>query len=156
LKSLIKALSGKWSLAVKFEAGEGAPLTGAVTWRPGAGGFTLIEDERLPLPEGDAFLLGIIWWDNRSKSLQGMECNNQLPFTCDLKGALNDITISWDGKQFAISEWETHGGKKTLWHEIYSDITTTSFTQIGESQEPDGSKKRVFTIHGTKTGDAGD
>ena len=26
------------------------------------------------------------------------------PYTCVLKGALNDVTMSWDGKQFLIDE----------------------------------------------------
>ncbi len=91
----------------------------------------------------------------RTKSLQGMECNSQLPYTCDLKGALNDITMTWDGRQFAIEEQETHGGKKTLWHEVWSDITAASFTQTGESEEPDGSRTRLFTIHANRVSDSG-
>lgn len=159
LQSLSKALSGQWSLAVKFESTQGntsaGTLPGEETWRSGPGGFTLIEEERLPTSAGDVFLLGIIWRDNRTKRLQGMECNSQLPYTCDLKGALSDITMTWDGRQFAIAEQETHGGKKSLWHEVWSDITATSFTQTGESEEPDGSRKRLFTIHASRVSDSG-
>ena len=159
LQNLSKALSGKWSLAVKFESSpempNGARLQGEETWRSGPGGFTLIEEERLPTPAGDVFLLGIIWRDNRTKRLQGMECNSQLPYTCDLKGALRDITMTWDGRQFAIAEQETHGGKKSLWHEVWSDITATSFTQTGTSEEPDGNRKRLFTIHARRVSDSG-
>lgn len=158
LQGLIKALSGKWSLEVKFEPSakmpNGVTLSGEETWRSGPGGFTLLEDERLPTPEGDIFLLGIIWWDNRTQRLQGMECNNQFPFTCDLKSALNDITMTWDGRQFAIEEAETHNGKKTGWHEVWSDITAKSFTQTGEIEEPDGSRNRFFTIHAKKVGNS--
>lgn len=118
---------------------------------PGPGGYTLLEEERLPFPKGNGYLLGIIWWDETARSIHGMECNNQLPYTCDLKGALNDITISWDGKQFVINEEETHGNKKWLWHEVWSDISETSFTQTGDEQETDGHSKRVMTIHGTKS-----
>jgi hypothetical protein len=159
LRSLTNILSGKWSLEVKSEPSpgmtNGVTRSGEETWRAGPGGFTLIEDERLPTPAGDVFLLGIIWWDNRTKSFHGMECNSQLPYTCDLKGALNDITMNWDGKQFAIEEQETHNGKKTLWHEVWSDITATSFTQTGESEQPDGSRKMVFTIHAKRVSDSG-
>jgi ketosteroid isomerase-like protein len=158
LQSLIKALSGPWSLAVKFEPNpempDGLVATGEETWRAGPGGFTVLEEERLPTPAGDAFLLGIIWWDGKTNSLHGMGCNNQLPFTCDLKGGLNDITIGWDGKQFTVDEWETHDGKKSLWHEVWSDITPSSFTQSGEYGEPGGPRKRLFTIHATKNATA--
>jgi hypothetical protein len=97
----------------------------------------------LRMPDGEGFLLGVIWWNSTTKNLQGMECQNLLPFTCDLKGALNDITLSWDGKQFVIDEIETSSsGKKSMWHEVWSDITANSFTQSGES-----SGKRIFTMH---------
>jgi hypothetical protein len=158
LQSLIKALSGKWATEVRFEPNSEMPkgfsATGEETWRPGPGGFTLLEEEHDPTPAGDLFLLGVIWWDSKTNTLHGMECNNQLPYTCDLKGGLNDVTMSWDGKQFIINEWETHNGKKTLWREVWSEITPTSFTQTGESEEPGGARKRLFTVHATRVTDA--
>ena len=151
LQNLIKVLSGRWSLAVAFEGSSNTgEVKGEEAWRPGPGGFTFLEEERLPLPSGDTYLLGVIWWDNITKNFGGIECNNHLSFTCDLKGALNDITVTWDGKQFGIHEWETHGGKRMLWHEVWSDITATSFTQTGESEQPGGTRKRLFTIHATR------
>jgi hypothetical protein len=125
--------------------------TGEETWRAGPGGFTFLDEVHLPTPEGEVFLLGIIWWDGKTKSFHGMECNNQLPYTCDLKGALNDITMKWDGKEFTIDELETSpDGKKMMWHEVWSDITPTSFTQTGDMGEPGGPFNRFLTIHGTR------
>ena len=150
LASLIKALSGRWSLQVKFEPSSEMPnglaTTGEETWHPAIGGLTFLEEERVSTPAGDLSLLGVMWWDAKAMSLHGMECNNQLPYTCDLKGALNDITMAWDGKQFAINESETHNNKKTVWHEVWSDITPTSYTQTGEIEVPGGATTRVFTI----------
>jgi hypothetical protein len=155
IQSLIKALSGKWSVSVKFEPNAAMPNgvngTGEETWRAGPGGFTFLDEEHLPTPAGDVFLLGIIWWDGKTKSFHGMECNNQLPYTCDLNGALNDVTMKWDGKEFTIDELETSpDGKKTIWHEVWSDITPTSFTQTGDMGVPGGPFSRVMTIHGTR------
>jgi hypothetical protein len=154
IESLIKALTGEWSLSVKFEPSVSAPNglinTGEETWRPGPGGFTLLEEEHLQMSKADVFLLGIIWWNSLAKNFQGMECQNLLPYTCDVKGSLTDITMTWDGKQFIIDELETHNNKKTTWHEVWSDITPTSFTQTGESSEPGGPRKRLFTIHATR------
>jgi hypothetical protein len=152
LQSLTKALSGEWSLSVKFETDASLPNgvvnTGEETWRAGPGGYTLLEEEHLRPPQGDAFLLGIIWWNKTTKTLQGMECQNLLPYTCDVKGAQNDITMSWDGKQFTIDEIETSNtGKKSIWHEVWSDITPISFTQTGEYGEPGAPRTRLFTIH---------
>jgi hypothetical protein len=155
IASLTKALTGGWSLSVKFEPNSSAPNglvnTGEEIWRPGPGGFTLLEEEHLRMPEGDLFLLGIVWWNTATKSLHGMECQNLLPYTCDVKGAQNDITMSWDGKEFVIHEMETSkSGKKSVWHEVWSEITPNSFTQIGEYGDPGGPRKRLFTIHATR------
>jgi len=155
LQSLTKALSGEWSLSVKLEpstsARNGLTNTGEESWRPGPGGFTLLEEEHLRMPENDVFLLGIVWWNTTTKSLHGMECQNLLPYTCDVKGAQNDITMNWDNKQFVIDEMETSkSGKKSVWHEVWSDITPNSFTQTGEYGDPGGPRKRLFTIHATR------
>ena len=155
LQSLIKALSGKWHLNVKFEPmggmQKGITGIGEESWRGGPGAFTIIEEEHIPTtPFGQLYLLGVIWWDSKAKKFQGMECNNNLPFTCDLKGALTDITITWDEKTLTLDEIETHNGKKTVWHEAWSKITPTSFTQTGSVTQPDGSTANFMTIQGTK------
>jgi hypothetical protein len=154
LRSLINALSGKWHLRVKFQpSGEmpsGFTGIGEETWHAGPGGVTFIEEEQIPTPAGQGYLLGIIWWDSKLKSLKGMECNNQLPSTCDLQGALTDITIKWDEKSFEIEEIENENGKKTTWHEVWSNITPTSFVQTGDVTQPDGSTTRFMTIQGNK------
>jgi hypothetical protein len=156
---LTKALEGRWSLNVKFEPDATMPNglvnTGEETWRPGPGGFTLLEEEHLRMPQGELFLLGIVWWNTATKSFQGMECQNLLPYTCDVKGAQNNITMNWDGKQFVIDEIETSKtGKKSVWHEVWSDITPTSFVQTGEYGVPGGARKRLFTIHATRVATA--
>ncbi len=155
IQSLTKALAGEWTLSVKFEPSASAPngveKSGEETWRQGPGGFTLLEEEHLNMPERELFLLGIIWWNTSSKSLQGMECQNLLPYTCDVKGAQKDITMNWDGKEFVIDEIETSkSGKKSIWHEVWSEIGPTSFVQTGEYGEPGEPRKRLFTIHGTR------
>ena len=155
IQSLTKALTGEWSLSAKFEPTSSSPKgvvnTGDETWRPGPGGFTLLEEEHLPMPEADVFLLGIVWWNTATKSFHGMECQSLLPYTCDVKGAQNDITMNWDGKQFVIDEVETStSGKKSIWHEVWSDITPTSFVQTGEYGDPGAPRKRLVTIHATR------
>lgn len=160
IQSLIKVLSGKWSVSVKFEPSSampnGADGTGEEMWHAGPGGFTFVDEEHLPTPEGEVFLLGIIWWDAKTKSFHGMECNNQLPHTCDLKGALDDITMKWDGREFTIDELETSSdGKKRIWHEVWSDITPTSFTQTGDTGVPGGPLNRLLTIRGTRVATGG-
>ena len=154
LKSLIQALSGNWRLKVHI-----APMgptdkaiddVGEESWAAGAGNITLIEQEHVPMPGGYADLLGLIWWDSRANHFSGMECNSQLPYTCDVKGSLNDITVSWDGKKFQIDEIETHGDKHYVWHESWSNITPNSFEQNGDVTLPDGSSQRFMTVKATR------
>ena len=96
LQSLLKALSGEWSLSVKWEPDASNPNglvnAGEESWRAGPGGYTLLEEEHLSQPQQrDLFLLGIVWWNSTTKKLQGMECQNLLPYTCDVKGSQNHI-----------------------------------------------------------------
>ena len=155
LRALTQALTGKWQLDVRFEA---VPSTGnkviagagEESWSAGPGGITLLEQEHIPSPYGDTFLMGVIWWDQARKQLAGVECNSYLPATCDLKGALTDITISWDGRKFQIDELETHNGQRTVWHEYWTDITPESFTQTGDVTQPDGTTTRFMTVHGKR------
>jgi hypothetical protein len=154
LQSLTEALSGNWSVQVHFDAigAHAQPIDGQgeESWRAGPGGINLIEQEHFPSPFGDTFLMGIVWWDSTKSQLAGVECNSYLPVTCDLKGGLNDITLTWDGKKFQIDELETHDGKRTVWHEYWTNITPSSFDQTGDVTQPDGSTVRFMTVHGKR------
>ncbi|HJT54221.1 MAG TPA: hypothetical protein VJ848_10250 [Candidatus Angelobacter sp.] len=160
MQSLIKALSGKWSLEVKFEpdksAANAAAKHGEEVWRAGPGNLTFTQEEHLPIGGEDLVLFGIIWQDSKTKDFHGMECNNHNPHVCDVKGSLTDISIQWDGKAFVINEQEpSPSGGRRLWRESILDITATSFTQTGDACNLDGSAcKRLLTIHATRTAPA--
>ena len=162
MQSLIKALSGKWALEVKFESDKPAPNAatqhGEEVWRASAGNLTFLQEEHLPIAGQELVLLGVIWWDSKTKDFHGMECNNHNPHVCDVKGSLTDISIQWDGKAFVINEQEpSPNGGRRLWRESILDITPTSFTQTGDTCNLDGSGcKRLLTIHATRTAPAQD
>jgi len=42
------------------------------------------------------------------------------------------------------------------WHEVWSGITPSSFTQTGEIGEVGGALKKAVTIHGTKVATIGE
>ena len=153
--SVIQALSGRWAMEVTFEPSPDAPKgvqgNGEESWHAGAQGLTLIDEEHIRVPPLDIHLLGMLWWDSAEKKFHGMECVNQNPHACDPKAALSDVTITWDGRQLTIDEIQTSPtGKKSQWHETYSNITPTSFLQVGESGEIGGPLKKVVTLHGTR------
>jgi hypothetical protein len=156
LPSLAKALEGRWKLDISMQP-PGAPAavtgSGEESWHRSLDGLTLIEEERLSFPGDELRLLAIVWRDKRTNIFHGMQCNNNDPLVCDLKGALNDITLTWDGRQFVMEEQETTSrGDKRTYRETYSDITATSFTQTGEIR-PQGADgfARVMTMHATRT-----
>ena len=72
IRCLTEALSGRWSLNVKWEPDaenpNGLVNTGEETWRSGPGGYTLIEEEQIRFPKktANAYLLGIIWPNPRA------------------------------------------------------------------------------------------
>src|SRR5215469_227449 len=155
MQSLEKALVGTWSTTYEFAAGGMTPTAGTGTgeevWRPGPGGYVLMEEERIHQSSGEVYLFALHWWDNSTNSLRGMLCNNSGPAACNVDTYANS-TLKWDGRQLVIEMQFPQGAKKMLWHEVWSDITATSFTQTGDMGEVGGTLKRVVTIHGKKVG----
>jgi hypothetical protein len=153
IQSLEKALVGKWSTTYDFEPGGTSPNggtgTGEEVWRPGPGGYVLMEEEHVHGPFGEVFLFALHWWDKSTNSLRGMLCNNSGPAACNVDSYFN-TSLKWDGNQLAIDMQFPQNGKKMLWHEVWSGITATSFTQTGDMGEVGGPLKRAVTIHGTK------
>jgi hypothetical protein len=155
MQGLIHAIAGRWAIQMKFEPSQempnGAQGDGEEVWKPLANGLVLSDEEKIQMQQGTVHLLGLIWWDRASKGFRGMECINQDPHACDVKAAEQDVAIKWDGKQLTIEEAQTSAdGKKALWHETFSEITPTSFLQVGESWEPGGRHRKVVTVHGSR------
>ena len=152
--SLEKALVGHWSTTYEFESGIMGPNVkgtgnGEEVWRTSPGGFVLMEEEDIHAPFGEMFLFAIHWWDKSTNSLRGMLCNNSGPAACNIETYSNS-TLKWDGKQLIIEMQFPQKDKKMLWHEVWTDITPTSFTQTGDVGEVGGPLKRAVTIHGAK------
>ena len=156
MQGLVHAISGRWVIDVKFEPSSempnGAQGKGEELWKPLADGLVLSDEEKIQLPHATVHLLGLIWWDRTSNEFRGMECINQNPHACDSKAAASqDVAIKWDGKQLTIEEPQTSAdGKRALWHETFSEITPTSFLQVGETWESGGQHRKVVTVHGTR------
>jgi hypothetical protein len=154
IRSLEKALVGRWTTTYEFEPGAMSPNakgtgSGEEVWRTSPGDFVLMEEERARAPFGEFFVFAIHWWDKSTSSLRGMLCNNSGPAACNVDTYSNS-TLKWDGKQLTIDLQFPQHGKKMLWHEVWSDITATSFTQTGDVGEVGGELKRAVTIHGIK------
>lgn len=164
--SLAKAFSGKWSITEKFEpaslakpdvprpaikaASTGGEGYGEEVWRSGPGGFTFMEKEHNHSPLGEFSLVGFMWWDSTTKSFRGMECTSGNPHGCDVEDSLKGVSLKWDGKQLVVDMKFMENGKKMAWHEVFFNITPTSFTQTADMGEAGAPLKRWVTIHATK------
>ena len=163
LTSLAKAFTGRWSISEQFEPMKDTPDSvstpsagtghGEEIYRSGPGGFTFMEEEHNVTPQGEVYIVGYMWWDGTKRRLAGMECNSLWPQGCDLQAALSLVSLSWDGKTFVVDFRNPKDPGKLAWHEVFSDITPTSFLQVGYVGQPDGSLKKWVTIHASRMAD---
>jgi hypothetical protein len=153
IQQAAQALVGTWSITQKFEPDEWTPNGGTAegeeVWRSGPGGFTLMEEAHWKEANGKTVYGLALAWSNVSKGLQGIWCESDNPNGCDLTGAASG-SCKWQNNELVIdTEFERHG-QKFAWHEVFSDITATSFTQTADIGEKGGKLKRWLTIHATR------
>ena len=157
MQSLTKAIAGRWSTEITYgpeSASSPKKVShGEQVWRSGPGGYTLLEEERIGTSSGEQFLLALHWWDNEAKQFKGLLCNNSGTGACDVDTFYNSSLV-WDGQTLSIDLNFTQAGKKMLWHEVFQDFTSTSFTQTGDMGEAGGALTRVLVIHVTRVGRA--
>lgn len=154
IQSLAKALTGKWVTREKYEriflTPDGGVGNGEQVFRPGPGGFTLLEDYHSKTPAGELVGFGLLWWD-QTKGLQHMWCINIYPTGCEMFPPAPQAGPKWDGKRLVIHiDGEEVGNTKVVWEEILSDIKPRSFVQTVDVAESGGPLKRWLTIHSTK------
>jgi hypothetical protein len=82
-----------------------------------------------------------------------MLCNNSGAEACDVTSYSNS-TSSWDGQAFVVDFRFVQGTRQMLWHEVWSNITASSFTQTGDMGEAGGTLARVMTVHATRVAQA--
>ena len=155
MQTLIKAFAGHWSLKLKLEPSKESPQglesTGEESWRATAGGVTLTDEEVFTAGPQTIIVVGILWQDPTSKAFHAMDCSNQNPHTCDLKGAASDVLVHWTGTKLTIDEKELSHGKMMTSRAEWSDITASTFTETGSLAPPGGPFQTVMTIHATRT-----
>lgn len=153
IKSLTAALAGRWSTDEKYErlylTPQGGTGKGEQFFRPGPGGFTLLEDYHSKTPAGELFGVGIVWWDD-ARGLQHIWCINAYPDGCEMFPPPPQPGPNWDGKQLVIQFEQQQDGKKMIWREVLSDIHRGSFVQTVDIGDPGGPLRRWLTIHAAR------
>jgi len=151
--SLTKALAGEWITQESYEpifmTPTGGVGRGEQVFRTGPGGFVLTEEYHSKTPAGELFGFGVIWWDE-SKGLQHLWCINIYPTGCEMFPPPPQPGPQWDGKRLVLHLEGEQDGKKLVWHEVISDVTSNSFTQTADISESGGPLKRWFTTHAVR------
>jgi hypothetical protein len=153
MAALIKAFEGHWSLKLKFEPSRDTPQglggTGEETWHAGPEGLTFTDDEVLAAGPHTLIVVGIFWRDPKTKEFHALDCSNEIPVTCDVKGAI-DVVVHWTGTELTVDEKELSQGQMMTSRVAWSDITANTFTETGYLAPPGGPFKKVMTIHATR------
>jgi hypothetical protein len=154
METLIKAVTGQWSLKLRFEPSKDTPRglegTGRESWHAGPEGLTFTDEEVFTAGPQKMIVVGILWRDRKTKEFHAMDCSNEIPNTCDLKGALDDVVVHWTGSELTIDEKELSHGKMMTSRVAWSDITSNSFIETGYLAPPGGPFQKVMTIYATR------
>jgi len=137
-RTVVSALSGKWSIRETSDHGE---TTGEEVWQGGTSGMPLTEDFRATTASGERLSdYAAVWWDGKTKKTRGIWCadfNDQgcTPFEVTSRGSDIEMTGEYESK-----------GKSSAWKEIFHMTSATKFTQTLYMGTPGEELKKVSTI----------
>jgi hypothetical protein len=155
MQALIKAFDGHWSVNLRLEPSKETPNglegSGEENWHAGPQGLTFTDEETLTAGPHTVIVVGIFWRDPKTKDFHALDCSNDNPAICDLKGALGDVVVRWTGSELTVDEKELADGQMMTSRVEWSDITANGFTETGYLAPPGGPFQRVMTIHATRT-----
>lgn len=136
----------KTEYARSKETPDGGTGEGIEVWRPGPGGYSVIEEYREKNAQGEIYGFVSFWWDADLQGQRFVWCHNTNPLGCELSKGV----AKWEGNRLAYREEREENGKKMIHLEVFEDITPASFSQT-LSEGPAGRElKRVLTIRAVK------
>jgi len=147
---LLQAVEGTWSireeLAPDASSPNGTTGAGTIVWRPGPGGYSVVEEYRSKQGEEDISGLGELWWDDAAGGYHTIWCDSTNRGGCiDFKNQAR-----WVGEKLVLQEDYEVNGKKFTFREEFGDIGPDHFTQTLYGGHPGGPLKVDQTIHATR------
>ncbi len=144
---LLRALEGTWSitevLAPDASAPKGKTGVGTIIWRPGPGGYSVIEEYRSKQEYEVVTGLAVFWWEEAAQGYSTIWCDSTNPGGCiDFKNA-----AKWEGSQLVLQENYVVHAKSYTFEEVFGDITADTFTQTLHGGEVGSPLKVDQTIH---------
>src|SRR5262245_15390005 len=129
MQKLLRTFGGTWSITYTLEPTEQSPKggtgVGREVFRPGPGGASLIEEFHAREGTRDVSGLGLAWWDESAQGFRAVWCSDDNPSGCGVMSGL----ARFDGADFVLTDEVDVAGKKMTFKEVFSNITTMSFTQ---------------------------
>jgi hypothetical protein len=149
IEKLLRAFEGTWAINETFAPGpsmpNGATGKGRIVWRPGPGGFSVVEDYQSKQGARDVTGLGVFWWDESAGGYRTIWCDSTNPGGC----ISFKHVARWEGSQLVLVEDYEMNGKKFTFKEVFGDITPGTFTQTLYGGEAGGNLKVDQVIHAT-------
>ena len=150
MRKLLNAFVGTWSITEEYAPTPSMPNGGVghgeQVWRPGPGGLSVIEEYRSETPGGEVVGMSVSWWDAQAQRYQTIWCANVVPAGC----VTPSDGLRWMRDQLVYLDERETNGKKSVFKEVYSDLTPSSFTQTIEVGESGGDLKPVVTLQARK------
>lgn len=150
MEKLVRTLEGTWSIKEKLAPDATSPQgrtgEGRIILRPGPGGFSLVEEYRSSQGQREINGLGLFWWDEAAQGYRTIWCDSTNPGGCiNFKNA-----VHWKGTQLELVEDYEVKGKRFTFKEVFSDITSATFTQTLYGAESGKELKVDQVIQATK------
>jgi hypothetical protein len=137
---------GDWKVAEKhesmpgFSGGEGK---GAIKARKGPGGLSVETDYSGAGPMGQFIGKGIVTWEAEEKVYRSFWCDN-------FQAGSLTTTGRWEGNDLVFTGEAKMNGQKFLFKQVYTDITSNSYTSKIYVGEGDRQATLVFTMKATR------
>jgi hypothetical protein len=150
MTKLLSTFSGTWAITYTIEPSDRLPNGGTgqgrEVFRPGPGGASMIEEFRAREGTRDVSGLGLAWWDETAQGYKAVWCDNDNPGGC---GVMSDLA-HFEGADFVLTDEFEMAGKKMRLKEVFSNITSMSFTQTLYQGEAGAELKKMMTVKATK------
>jgi hypothetical protein len=150
VERLLRAFEGTWAIneeiAPDSTLPKGATGKGMIVWRPGPGGFSVVEDYKSKQGAREVTGLGVFWGDESAGGYHSIWCDSTNPGGCiSFKNVAR-----WEGTQLVLVEDYKTNGKQFTFKEVFGDIAPGTFTQTLFGGEIGGELKVDQTIHARK------
>ena len=150
IERLLRAFEGTWAINEEIAPDPALPKGGTgdgrIVWRPGPGGFSVVEDYQSKQGTREVAGLGVFWWDESAGGYHTIWCDSTNPGGCiSFKNVAR-----WEGTQLVLVEDYETNGKQFTFKEVFGDIAPGTFTQTLFGGEAGGKLKVDQSIHARK------